>query len=86
MNKELACIALQSGGYFYDACLRIGYLKEGESCVIEYQQFVRYMNKQELTKPLFNSPSYEVCIKVAKELNESYVEANYRLVNTEQEG
>lgn len=64
-------IAIQSGGYFGDACIRNGFLKSGESCVIEYNQFIKFMNERTVTRPLFASPHYGVCVQVARDLNES---------------
>lgn len=64
-------IAIQSGGYFGDACIRNNFMKSGESAVIEYGQFVKFMNHREVTRPLFVSPHYGVCVQVARDLNES---------------
>jgi hypothetical protein len=69
--KDFNYISIQSGGYFYDACLRKGFVDEGDSCVIEFRQFMKFMNDNEVTAPLFKSPSYSVCIDVAKQMNES---------------
>jgi hypothetical protein len=64
-------IAVQSGGYWGNACQRNGFLKSGESCVIEYQQFQTFMNTGKVSRPMFSSTHYAVCVQVAKDLNES---------------
>lgn len=64
-------IAVQSGGYWGDACQRAGLLKSGESCVIEYKQFMTFMNTRQVSQPMFVSNKYGVCVEVARELNES---------------
>lgn len=69
--KDKTYIAIQSGGYFGQACIRAGYLKENQSCVIEYGQFVTFMNENRATRPMFVSDYYGVCVQVARDLNES---------------
>lgn len=64
-------IAVQAGGYYYEACIRKGFLKEGESCVIEFKQFMKFMNQNEVTLPLFQSESYATCLDVAKQMNDA---------------
>jgi hypothetical protein len=64
-------IAIQSGGYFGDACVAKGYMKSTDSAVIGYKQFMEFMNGSQVTMPVFVSPDYAVCISVAKELNDS---------------
>ena len=71
-------IAVQSGGYWGDACQKAGFLKSGESCVIEYQQFQTFMNTGKVSQPMFASSHYKVCVEVAKELNESADEIEFR--------
>ena len=70
-TRQFNYITIQSGGYFYDACLRKGFINEGDSCVIEFRQFMKFMNEDEVTRPLFNSSSYAICIDMAKSMNES---------------
>lgn len=69
--QDKTFIAVQSGGYFGDACIKNGYMKSGESAVIEYDQFVKFMNARVVTKPMFVTPYYGVAVQVAKDLNES---------------
>jgi hypothetical protein len=80
-------ITLQAGGYFYEACLRKKFLDEGESCVIAFSQFIQFMNKNEVTRPVYASLSYETCIRVTKELNTAIFDArNGLLQETEKKG
>lgn len=69
--KEKTFIAIQSGGYFGDACIRQGFMKSGESAVIEYSQFIKFMNLREVSRPVFVTPYYSVAVEVARDLNES---------------
>ena len=69
--KSKTFVAIQSGGYFGDACIRVGYMKSGESAVIEYDQFIKFMNTRSVTRPVFVTPYYGVAVQVAKDLNES---------------
>lgn len=71
MMKDYTYIAIQSGGYYGDACKQNGWLQAGQSCVIEYKQFTDFMNYRKVTQPMFVSDSYSACVQVAKELNES---------------
>lgn len=71
MSRVYTYLAVQSGGHFNDACIRKGYIKPEDCCVIEWQQFIKFMNEGEVTRPMFASPQYGVCLEVAKELNES---------------
>ena len=64
-------IALQSGGYYGERCISKGWIKEGQSFVVSYIQFIDYMNKDVITAPIFISDSYGVCIEASKALNES---------------
>ena len=74
-TKQFNYISIQAGGYYYDACLRKGFINEGESSVIEFRQFMKFMNENEVTQPLFKSPSYAVCLDVAKKMNEAVFES-----------
>ena len=76
-------IAVQSGGYWGDACQKAGFLKSGESCVIEYQQFQRFMNTGKASRPMFSSTHYSACVQVAKELNETAFLAEQGMLNDE---
>lgn len=64
-------IAIQSGGYFGNACIENGYMKSGDSAVIEYNQFIKFMNTRTVTQPIFVTPYYGVAVQVAKDLNAS---------------
>lgn len=75
MAREYTYIAIQSGGYYSDACIRKGYMKPSDCAVIEYSQFAKFMNEGQVTAPMFVSPEYGVCIQVARELNDSAGEA-----------
>jgi hypothetical protein len=72
--KDYTYIAIQQGGYFGQACIRAGYMKADESCVIEFRQFTKFMNEGEITRPLFISTFYGVCVDVARKLNQSAFE------------
>lgn len=69
--KDKTYIAIQSGGHFGDACIRVGYMKSGESAVIDYDQFIKFMNLGQVTRPMFVTPYYGVAVQVAKDLNAS---------------
>ena len=64
-------IAVQSGGYWGNACIKQGFMKSGDSCVIEYEQFQKFMNTGSVSRPMFVSQHYKACVDVARELNES---------------
>lgn len=68
---EKTFIAIQQGGHFGNACIREGYITYNESCVIEYQQFIDFMNYNKVTRPVFVSRYYGVCVEVARDLNNS---------------
>ena len=70
-------ITLQEGGYYNEACRERGWIKSGQSCVIEYSQFQNFMNDNEVTTPIFVGDTYASCIKVANELNEEASKAKY---------
>jgi hypothetical protein len=72
--KDYTYIAIQQGGYFGQACIKAGYMKADESCVIEFRQFTKFMNDGEITRPLFISSDYGVCITTAQKLNQSAFE------------
>lgn len=85
--EDLQYICIQSGGFFYEACLRKGFVQENESCVITYKQFILFMNENEVTRPSFSSLSYDKCLSVTRQLNNSIFEArNGLLQDTEKEG
>jgi hypothetical protein len=69
--KSKTFIPIQSGGYFGDACIREGFMKSGESAVIEYDQFMKFMNTRSVTRPVFVTPYYGVAVEVARDLNDS---------------
>lgn len=69
--KSKTFIPIQSGGYFGDACIREGFMKSGESAVIEYDQFMKFMNTRQVTRPVFVTPYYGVAVEVARDLNDS---------------
>jgi hypothetical protein len=73
--EQLTYIALQTGGYYYDACLRAGFCNPGESCVIEYKQFMKYVNESEVSRPVFVSLDYGKCLDVARQLQDSIYSA-----------
>jgi len=64
-------IAIQSGGHFGEACVRAGYMTETDCAIIDWQQFMKFMNNNEVSRPVFVSPKYKVCVDLARELNES---------------
>lgn len=68
---EKTYVAIQYGGYYGQRCAELGYINVGECCVIEYSQFMRFMNQGEVTRPMFTSRQYGVCVEVARDLNES---------------
>lgn len=76
-------IALQSGGYYGEACQRKGWVNAGQSMVIEYQQFIRFMNDNIATQPMFVSDDYGIAIDMAKQLNDSAFAIENGLVSNE---
>ena len=64
-------IAIQSGGFFGEACVRAGYMTADDCAVIDYKSFMLFMNEGKVSKPVFVSPKYSVCIDAARALNES---------------
>ena len=76
--QDKTFVAIQSGGYYGARCIELGFMKSGESAVIEYKQFIRFMNNTEITRPVFVSPYYGVCVEVARDLNESANELELR--------
>lgn len=73
--EQLTYIALQTGGYYYDACIRKGFCNPGESCVVEYKQFMKYVNKNEVSRPIFTSLDYKECLDVARKMQEAIYSA-----------
>lgn len=69
--KSKTFVAIQYGGYYGQRCAELGYMKQGECAVIEYGQFMRFINMNEITRPVFVTPYYSVAVEVARDLNES---------------
>lgn len=75
MTKQY--IAVQSGGLYGDSCRAKDWIKSGESFVIEYRQFEKFINGGGTTPPLFVFASYADALAKAKELNsQERVETN----------
>jgi hypothetical protein len=82
--KEFNYIALQSGGHYGNACQQKYWVTGGQSMVIEYGQFIKFMNDGEVTKPIFVTDEYSLAIDMAKQLNESAFAAQNGLLQDEQ--
>ena len=67
-NSFIAC---QSGGYYGDACIRQGWIYSGQCFVIDWRMFQKFMNAGIVTRPIFISDSYKVCMDMAKQLNDT---------------
>jgi hypothetical protein len=80
MSEQFNYIALQSGGYYGEACQRRGWVNAGQSMVIEYKQFIRFMNDNMATKPIFITDEYSIAIDMAKQLNDSAFAAQNGLI------
>lgn len=78
--EDKTYIAIQQGGHYGNACQRKYWMTANDSAVIEYGQFIKFINEGEVTQPIFISPYYTVCVAVARELNESA-----RAIQTERE-
>ena len=74
MSNTNSFIACQSGGYYGDSCFSKGWIKSGQSFVIDWRMFQKFMNAGVSTRPVFISDSYKLCIEMAKELNNSATE------------
>ena len=74
MSNTNSFIACQSGGYYGDACVRKDWIGSGQSFVIDWRMFQKFMNAGIPTRPVFISDSYKLCIEMAKELNNSATE------------
>jgi hypothetical protein len=74
MSNTNSFIACQSGGYYGDSCLSKGWINSGQSFVIDWRMFQKFMNAGVATRPVFISDSYKLCIEMAKELNNSATE------------
>ena len=64
-------VAIQYGGYYGERCVANGYMKQGDAAVIEYKQFMKFMNENVVTRPVFVTPYYSVAVEVARDLNNS---------------
>ena len=80
MERDFNYIALQSGGYYGEASQRMGYCNAGQSMVIEYRQFISFMNDGHVRKPIFVTDDYSVAIDMAKQLNDSAFAAQNGLI------
>lgn len=69
--EEKTYVAIQRGGHYSNACQRRYWMTVDDCAVIEYGQFIKFINTGEATQPVFVSPHYGVCRDVARELNES---------------
>jgi hypothetical protein len=81
MSDVNSFIACQSGGYYGDYCRGKGWIESGQSFIIDWKSFKKFMDTGVGTQPVFVSNSYAVVISTAKELNDSatqieLVEAN----------
>lgn len=81
--KDYNYIALQAGGYYGEASQRHGWVNAGQSMVIEYQQFMKFMNDGLVTQPIFVTDEYSLAIDMAKQLNESAFAAQNGLITNE---
>jgi hypothetical protein len=82
--REFNYIALQSGGYYGEAAQRHDWVNAGQSMVIEYQQFIKFMNDGVVTQPIFVTDEYSLAIDMAKQLNESAFAAQNGILQDEQ--
>jgi len=82
--NEDTWIAIQSGGYYGNACISKGFMAECQSCVVGYKQFLTFINDGEPTRPIFISSLYTVCIAVAGALNDSASEISFKKFIAEQ--
>jgi len=69
MDMTNSFVCLQPSGHYGDACRDKGYIKPGQSFVIDYKSFIRFCNTGQVTKPVFVSDSYGDTIKEAEKLN-----------------
>jgi hypothetical protein len=74
MSNTNSFIACQSGGYYGDACVRKDWIGSGQSFVIDWRMFQKFMNIGVASRPIFISDSYKLCIEMAKQLNDSATE------------
>ena len=88
MSEGNSFIACQGGGYYGDACRKKDWIKSGQSFVIDWKSFKKFMDTGVATMPVFVSDSYGVAIQTAKELNESASHLNMKamLGTTQVEG
>lgn len=63
-------IAIQRSGHYSNACQRRYWMTEKDCGVIEYGQFIKFLNEGEATQPVFISTDYKACLNKAQELNE----------------
>ena len=82
--KDFTYIALQAGGFYGEASQRHGWVNAGQSMVIEYKQFINFMNDRYVTQPVFVADEYGVAIDMAKKLNESALAAQNGILQDEQ--
>jgi hypothetical protein len=82
--KDYTYIAIQSGGYYGESAQRQGWVNAGQSMVIEFKQFTKFMNEGEVTKPMFVTDDYSIAIAMAKQLNESAFAVQNGLLQNEQ--
>jgi hypothetical protein len=80
MSEQFNYIALQSGGHYGEACQRKYWVTAGQSMVIEYGQFIKFMNDGEVTQPIFVTDEYTIAIDMAKQLNDSAFAAENGLI------
>jgi len=76
-------IAIQSGGFYGEAAQRHGWANAGQSMVIEFQQFTKFMNDGLVTQPIFVTDDYGIAIDMAKQLNDSAFAAENGLIPNE---
>ena len=76
-------IAIQSGGLYGEAAQRHGWANAGQSMVIEFHQFMKFMNDGIVTQPIFVTDEYGIAIDMAKQLNESAFAARNGLLSNE---
>lgn len=68
--KDRHYIAIQRSGHYSNACQRRYWMTQNDCGVIEYGQFIRFINEGEATPPIFISTDYKACLEKAQELNE----------------
>lgn len=81
--KTYTYVSIGPARAFTNEATRAGFLNENDSCVLEADQFWKFLNMGVLTTPVFVSSDYQTCLEVARQLTITASMARHGLLDDE---